>query len=140
MLFLWAVDKDQDGQISWSEYLAYGLQVVAAEQQQLLALQRAQQAAMQQLARGVARGSNRSRSYQPRQPYWRGHSSGPPQNQLARALQNMERAQMNMERNYMAAMHRQAEMMQQQANAMQQRMLAAQRAALDRARANVRRR
>jgi hypothetical protein len=147
MLFLWTVDKDQDGQVNWAEYLTYGLQVAAAQQQQLLALQRGQQAATRQVARGSTRTRTvtRSRSSQPRRTYTRGHSASSPQYQLARAMQNTAQSQLNMERAYMAAMYRQAEMVQQQANAMRQRMLAAQRAevqraAMLRARANARRR
>jgi hypothetical protein len=117
-LFLYALDKDGDGRVSWDEFRTQGEAYAAAlqkQQAQLMNMQRAYMQAARNRARQMARNVNyyrRRQRYYYRHPYYHRRYGGQNPVQLAmRYQQNLLRMQRAMYSRYRSAMaHRMAQM------------------------------
>jgi hypothetical protein len=92
LVFLWSVDSDMDGRVSWSEFAKYGQAYAAA----LKARQAAYQAALRNAYRQRANYVRQAQRYYQAQ-----------QRQMVRNVQNWQRYQANLQRAYVAAVQRQ---------------------------------
>ena len=103
LVFLWAADTDGDDRVSWPEFQAYELKLLAAQQQQQKAYHLALQAATRSLATGSRRvgyGGNSSYACVVRQVNSVQRSMYNQQQQMMHATQNWQRMQMQAMANY----------------------------------------